>query len=213
MRSSPIRLDRSGIGTSKGVSRLPRQANQGQPASSSAMESASLRRAGSMYSVQVVRDSNRCWSTSMVCRLTCPPGRTVPVVVRTVPRDRGPLRADGAADLPQPGVRRLPRRVGLTPLLGPVLAGSRVRTQELHPRQAGMEVSQAVGHDLVSHMARKVDDEAVVTQRLLRRARLNFAQVDVARRELPEDAVQAPGVVGPLEAHDARLVVPGGGWD
>src|SRR5580693_10383622 len=103
----------------------------------------------------------------MVCRLTCPPGRTVPVVVRTVPRDGAPLRTDGAADLPQPGVRRQPRRVGLTPLLGPVLAGGRVRTEELHPRQAGMKVPQAVRHDLVPHMTRQVDDEAVVTQRLL----------------------------------------------
>ena len=36
---------------------------------------------------------------------------------------------------------------------------------------------------------------------------------DVARRELPENAVQAPRMVGPLKADDARLVVSGGRRD
>ena len=82
----PRRSGRSapGSGTSRGVSRLPRQVSQGHPASSSAMESASAACAGSMYSDQVVLDSKRCWSTSMVCSVMCPPGaeyqRPFPVV-------------------------------------------------------------------------------------------------------------------------------------
>ena len=36
---------------------------------------------------------------------------------------------------------------------GAVFAGGRVRAEELHAGQAGVEVAQAVGHDLVAHMA------------------------------------------------------------
>ena len=92
---------------------------------------------------------------------------------------------------PQPVVGGLPGGVGLSPLLGTVLARGRVRAQELHPGQTGMEVAQAVGHHLVAHVAREVDHEAVVAETLLGRARLELGQVDVARRELAEDAVQA----------------------
>ena len=58
-------------------------------------------------------------------------------------------------------------RVGLAPLLGPVLAGRRVRTEELHAATC-MEVPQAVADDLVSEWP-EVDDEAVVTEGLLGR--------------------------------------------
>ena len=58
----------------------------------------------------------------------------------------------------------------------------------------------------------EVDDEAVVAQSLLGRSRLELGQVDVARGELAQDAVQAAGMVRPLEAHDARLVVARSAW-
>ena len=74
--------------------------------------------------------------------------------------------------------------------------------------QAGVQVPQAVGHHLVGHVALEVDDEAVLAQLLLGRPGLQLHQVEVPGRELAQDPVQAPRVVGRLEAHHARLVVP-----
>ena len=45
-----------------------------------------------------------------------------------------------------------------------VRAGGRVRTEELHVRQLGVQVAQAVGHHLVGEVALEVDDEAVVAR-------------------------------------------------
>src|ERR1700722_19224975 len=142
MRSSPIRFERSGMGTSSGLSLLPRHMSQGQPASSSPMDNASDCRAGSMYSDQVVLDSNRCWSTSMVCSMTCPPTRRVPAVVPPRRPRIGGVLVDAAADLAQPVVRGLPRRIGLAPLFCAELPGGRIRAEELHAGQAGMEIAQ-----------------------------------------------------------------------
>src|SRR5580698_3824024 len=99
---------------------------------------------------------------------------------------------DAAADHAQPIVRRLPGCVGLAPLLRGECTGSRIGAEEFHAGQAGMEITEAVRDDLVAHVARQVDDEAIVTERLLRGAGLQFRQVDVPCGELPENAVQAP---------------------
>ena len=76
-----------------------------------------------------------------------------------------------------------------------------------------MEIPETIRDDLVTHMARQVDDEAVLAERLLCGAGLQLGQIDVARGELPENAVQASRVIGPLETDDARLVVPRGRRD
>src|SRR6202034_2973397 len=104
-------------------------------------------------------------------------------------------------------------RVAWPPLCGTQLSGGRIRTEELHAGQPGMEVSEAIRHHLVADMAGQVDDEAILAERPLRGAGLELGQVDVTRRELPEDAVQAPRVIGPLEADDAGLVVSRGRGD
>ena len=93
-----------------------------------------------------------------------------------------------AARRPRPAT---PRR--FPPLLGAIFAGGRLRTEEFHAGQPGMEISEAVRHDLVADMARQVDDEAILAERFLRGARLELAQVDVARRELPEMPCRLPG--------------------
>src|SRR5580692_9039191 len=165
-----------------------------------------------MNSDQVVLDSKRCWSTSMIGNAICPPGRRVPVPLPEV--SRAPTRTlsglvDGRPQSVEPVVGRLPGSVGLASLLGPVFTGRGIRAQELHPGEPGVQVAEAVGNDLVADVSRKVDHEAVVAQRLLGGARLELGQVDVARGELPEDPVQASGMVRALEADDARLVVAG----
>ena len=96
---------------------------------------------------------------------------------------------------------------------GAEIPGGRIRAEELYVGQAGMEVPETIRDDLVTHMARQVDDEAVLAKRLLCGAGLQLGQVDVARGELPENAVQASRVVGPLKADDARLVVSRGRRD
>ena len=64
-----------------------------------------------------------------------------------------PAHSMSAADVAQPVVGGLPGRVGLAALLGAVLPGRRVRAEELHPGQPGVEVAQAVGHHLVADVA------------------------------------------------------------
>ena len=52
----------------------------------------------------------------------------------------------------------------LLPGAGRPLPPGGVRAQELHVRLLGLNVQQAIRHQLVGHMARQVDDEAVVTE-------------------------------------------------
>ena len=72
------------------------------------------------------------------------------------------------------------------------------------------EVAQRVGDHLVGDVTFAVDEEAVVAESLLGRARLELGEVHVAGRELLEDAEQRARAVLALEAHDRRLVVTGG---
>src|ERR1700722_4200472 len=74
-----------------------------------------------------------------------------------------------------------------------------------------MEIPEAIGNHLVADVALEVDDEAIITQSALGRARLQLGQIDVAGRELAEDAMQAPGTVSPLKAGNCGAVVPSGG--
>ena len=90
-----------------------------------------------------------------------------------------------------------------------VLPRGRVGAEELDARPARRAGRAGSRRRPRRRRGPEVDDEAVVAQPLLGGPRLELGQVDVAGRELPEDAVQAAGVVRPLEAHDARLVVPG----
>src|SRR5207245_1280177 len=76
-------------------------------------------------------------------------------------------RLDLTAERVDPLVGRLPLGLGVAAAGGSVLAGGRVGAEELHPGQLGVEVAEAVGDDLVGHVALEVDDEAVVTERLL----------------------------------------------
>src|SRR5205823_11017932 len=101
------------------------------------------------------------------------------------------LRAEAA----DPVVGGLPLGLRVAAHGGTVLAGRRVRAEELHAGQLGVQITQTVGDDLVVHVAFEVDDEAVLAQRLLGRARGQPGEVDVAGRELAEDGVQAAGPV------------------
>src|SRR5438874_1062532 len=76
-----------------------------------------------------------------------------------------------------------------------------IRPEELHVRLFALEITQAVGHQLVGHMAFEIDQKAVVTEAALRRTRVQVGQVDGARRELLEDRQQAARGIGLLE-HD-----------
>ena len=70
----------------------------------------------------------------------------------------------------------------------------RIRAEELHLGLLRREVAQPVGDQLVGDVALDVDEEAVVAEAALGRARLELRQVDRARRELLEDARAAnPG--------------------
>src|SRR6516164_4620939 len=135
------------------------------------MVNASARCAGSMNSDQVVLDSKRCWSTSMIGTVIWPPGGRVAAPSRVGPVGAVPGRSRGLFDSgPQseePVVGGLPGRVRLAPVLGPVLASCGIRPQELHPGQPRMQVAQAVSDNLVADMPSKVDDEAVVAESLL----------------------------------------------
>ena len=90
-----------------------------------------------------------------------------------------------------------------------VVAGHRVRAEELHLGLLRREVAEAVGDELVVEVAFEVDEEAVVAEVALRRARLELGDVDGARRELLQDREQRARAVLALEAHDRRLVVAG----
>ena len=68
-----------------------------------------------------------------------------------------------------------------------VLAGGRVAAEELDVGDLGAEVPEAVGHELVGHVALEVDDEAVVAEGLLGGAGLELGEVDRPGRELLED--------------------------
>ncbi len=105
---------------------------------------------------------------------------------------------------------------GVAPRLGDglaahvaVVAGDRVRAEELHLGLLGREVAQAVGDELVVEVAFEVDEEAVVAEVALGGPRLELGDVDRARRELLQDREQRARAVLALEAHDRRLVVTG----
>jgi hypothetical protein len=96
----------------------------------------------------------------------------------------------------------------LTPI-GRVDAGDRIRAEELHSREMGLEVGEAVGDDVVGDVTFELDHEAVVAQSALGRTTLQLRQVDVAGRETTEDAVERAGAVGVLKTDDRGAVVTG----
>ena len=92
-------------------------------------------------------------------------------------------------------------------------AGRRVGAEELHV-VLGLEVAQAVGHQLVVEVALEVDDEAVVTEAPASWAATpSFTRLMARAANSWRMAEQRPGRVGPLEHDDGRLVVPRGRRD
>src|SRR3984957_14618955 len=127
-----------------------------------------------------------------------------------IPPDLLLLYADPAPQSAYPVVGRLPGRFGVSPSLRSLGSGGGIRTEEFQRGQGGVEIPEAVGHHLVVDVSVEVDDETVITEPFLGRARFQLGEVDVASRELPEDPMAAARLVVELEADDARLVVPGG---
>src|SRR5436305_14656977 len=71
-----------------------------------------------------------------------------------------------------PLVRLAPRRFRVAPAGLAVGADGGIRPEELHVRLLALEITQAVGHQLVGHMAFEIDQKAVVTEAALRRTRV-----------------------------------------
>src|SRR5438874_13362035 len=87
-------------------------------------------------------------------------------------------------ELLQPVVRLAPRGIRIAPHRLPVWGRGRVRTQELHVGLLALQVPQAVRHELVGEMPLELDQKAVVTEALLRGARVQVRQVDRPGGEL-----------------------------
>ena len=130
-----------------------------------------------------------------ICPLCHPSGAARVVPARRVPRLEACRPRDAHSDLgPEPLHPRVASRIASSTsrrIAGPAGPGRGVGAEELDSGQPGVQVAEAVGDDLVGDVTLEVDDEAVVAERLLRRARLELGQVDVPRRELAEDRVEA----------------------
>src|SRR5690606_2587962 len=98
--------------------------------------------------------------------------------------------ADLAAQALDPLAGRPPCRLGLAAAGRTVVARRGERAQELHVLDLGLEVAEAVGHQLVADVALEVDEEAVVPQALLRGAGLELGEVDRPGGELLQDREQ-----------------------
>ena len=110
-------------------------------------------------------------------------------------------------------VRVAPRLGDGLPAHVAFVAGDGIGAEELHLCLLRGQVAEAVGDELVVEMALEVDEEAVVAEVALGRARLELGDVDGPGRELLEDREQRAGAILALEAHDRGLVVPGGRGD
>ena len=112
--------------------------------------------------------------------------------------------------LADPVVGFAPTGVGVLAGRFGVVAGGRVRAEELHAALLGVQGAHRVGEQFVGDVRLGVHDEAVVAQPAgLGGAAGEVRQVDPSRRELLQDRHEAARLVGALVDHERRAVVAG----